>query len=59
MIDMMVQLMSMIDVLESKFCSGCDTEQATNGEIEGFWWHLVRVRLRRLAPVRFEHAGVV
>ena len=55
---MMVQLMGMSGMLESKLCSGCDIAQVTNGDVEGFWWRLVRVRLRRLAPVHFEPVGV-
>jgi hypothetical protein len=34
--DMMVQLICMIGLLESKLCSKCDTEQAGNGDVEGF-----------------------
>ena len=56
--DMMVQLMCMIGMLENKLYSEYDIEQATNGDVEDFWWRLARVSSRRLAPVHLEHAGV-
>ena len=58
MIDMIVQLMCMIGMLESKLCSECDTEQATNGDavaLGGNWC----MRLTRLASVLFEHTAVI